>query len=141
MNVLLELADGFCRERVRDNFALSSVLCAISGVEQASLDGHECIIIFTVRSAVSLGSTVSYIPLQEATAMTVDGLYCIRIRNRYMIWLDPDDLPILLVSIVNRPVPPAMSTLPHQPQIAELCWERTWHAKNCLVSDVRKNIV
>ena len=100
---------------MRDDFALSSMLCAISGVEETSLNGHECIIVFTVWSAVSLGSKVSDTPLQEATAMTVDGLYRIRIRNRYMVWLDSDDLSILLVSIVNSLVPPAVSALPHQP--------------------------
>ena len=38
VHVLLELADGFGTERVGDGFALSSVFCAITGIEETALD-------------------------------------------------------------------------------------------------------
>lgn len=52
VDVLLELADRFRREGVRDSLALAGVLGAVAGVEEATADGDEGVIVFTVSMSV-----------------------------------------------------------------------------------------
>jgi hypothetical protein len=53
VHVLLELADGFGGEGVRDRLALAGVFSAVAGVEEAAADGDEGVVIFT-ESVVSI---------------------------------------------------------------------------------------
>jgi hypothetical protein len=47
VHVLLELADGFGGEGVRDRLALAGVFGAVAGVEEAAADGDEGVVVFT----------------------------------------------------------------------------------------------
>ena len=49
VHVLFELADALGAEGVGDGLALAGVLCAVSGVEQTTLDGDEGIVVVTVE--------------------------------------------------------------------------------------------
>ena len=44
-HVLLELGNGFDAESVRDSFAFPRVFGAITGIEEAAVDGNEGIVI------------------------------------------------------------------------------------------------
>ena len=54
VDILLELADVLRAEGVRDGLALSRVLLAIAGVEEATLDGDEGIVV------IAAGETISF---------------------------------------------------------------------------------
>jgi hypothetical protein len=49
VHVLFELADALGAEGVGDGLALAGVLCAVSSVEQTTLDGDEGIVVVTVE--------------------------------------------------------------------------------------------
>lgn len=49
VDVLLELADGFCGESVGDGLALAGVLGAVARVEEAAADGDEGVVVVAVR--------------------------------------------------------------------------------------------
>jgi hypothetical protein len=46
VDVLLELAYGFCAEGVRDGLAFARVFGTVPRVEEAALDGDEGVVIF-----------------------------------------------------------------------------------------------
>ena len=47
VHVLLELADGFGGEGVRDRFALAGVFSAVARVEEAAADRDEGVVVLT----------------------------------------------------------------------------------------------
>lgn len=55
VDVLLELADGFGAEGVRDDLALARVFGAVACVEEAALDADEGVVIFTVECKTVVG--------------------------------------------------------------------------------------
>jgi len=56
VDVLFELANGLCGERVRDSLALARMLGAIPRVEEATLDRDEGVVVFALERCVSLMS-------------------------------------------------------------------------------------
>ena len=72
--------------------------------------------------------------------MGVDDWYSIRIRNRDMVWLDTDQLPVLLMSVIDSSVSPASSALVEQPEIGESSYPRTGDVTNSMRTKVRKEI-
>jgi hypothetical protein len=54
VHVLFELTDALGAEGVGDGLALAGVLCAVSCVEQTTLDGDEGIVVVPVSMLVSL---------------------------------------------------------------------------------------
>lgn len=110
--VLLELADAFGAESVRDSLPLSCVLSSISGVEETSLDRDEGIVIVTVKDspvsklklikAALLGKPLeTCLPLQPTTRQTVDDRDSLWICHTHMIRLYPHQGSISLVCLIN----------------------------------------
>jgi hypothetical protein len=73
--------------------------------------------------------------------MAIDDLNGIGVCDRDMVWLYANDFPVLLVHFIDGLVSLPLPTLPHQPKISELSWERTWNAKKRLVPDIWKKEV
>jgi hypothetical protein len=73
--------------------------------------------------------------------MPIDDLNGIGVCDRDMVWLYANNFSIFLVYRINGFVSFPLPTLPHQPKISELSWERCWYAKKCLVPDIRKKEV
>lgn len=55
------------------------------------------------------------------------------VRDTDMIRLDPDQLTIFRVRIIDAQIPLPLPSLQQQPQIRELCREGTWHVSECCV--------
>lgn len=72
-NVRLEFEDALEGENVRDDLALPCVIDSIAGVEEASVDGHECVVKVALQRPVSVG---------------VDGLECVWVGDRHVVWGD-----------------------------------------------------
>jgi len=51
--------------------------------------------------------------------MAIDRIDCIRIKNRDMVWLNPNQLSVFLVRIVDGKISSASATLPEEPEIGE----------------------
>jgi hypothetical protein len=74
VDVLLELADGFGAEGVRDGFAFAGVLCAVAGVEEPTADGDEGVVVVAVAELGCDDTEVRAtrgLPLEETVAMSV----------------------------------------------------------------------
>ena len=70
-NVRFELEDALKREDVRDNLALPCVIGPITGVEEASVYGHERVIKVALQASISMG---------------VDDLEGVRVCDRHVVW-------------------------------------------------------
>ena len=55
VDVLLELADGFRGEGVRDDLPFAGVFGAVAGVEETALDADECVVVFTYKRMLGGG--------------------------------------------------------------------------------------
>ena len=53
--------------------------------------------------------------LQKPITMTINNLNSIRVCDRDVIRLNPDDLAILFMCSIDSFIPSSMSTLPHKP--------------------------
>lgn len=51
-HVLLELADALGAEGVRDSFSFAGMLCTVTGIEKASLDRDEGVVIVAVKKCL-----------------------------------------------------------------------------------------
>lgn len=109
---MLELADAFAAESMGNGLALSSVLGAVTGIEETSLDGYEGIVVIA-REALWLarcaGSTRPGldrdIPFGPSPRQAVDDRNGLWICHAHMVWLYPDQGPVLLMSLVDRQIP------------------------------------
>jgi len=103
VHVDFELADGFRAECMRDSLALACMLGTIAGVEQTALDRDKCIIVLAGFVSLFAATDLLFVcsPLQEAIAMTIDVWNRIGIGDRDMMWLDPDQLTVLLVCLID----------------------------------------
>ena len=129
---------------MRDRFALSRVLGAITGVEEATVDRDEGIVIFAEErdndEHIVLSNWSDHVPFQPASAMGVDDGYSIRVRDRDMVWLDPNQLSVLLVGIIDRFESPATPALIKQPEVGESSSARAGDVTNSMGAKVRKKI-
>lgn len=142
VHVLLELADGFGGEGVRDRLALAGVFSAVAGVEEAAADGDEGVVVFTERKCCQYKTSVLVLdclilPLQHPIAMAVDDGNRIRVCDAHVVRLDPDHRPVLLVRIVDGQVAVALTALEEKPEIGECCWKWRGDVFYLPVADVR----
>ena len=72
--------------------------------------------------------------------MRVDDRYGIRVRDRDMVWLDPNYFSVLLVSIIDSSEAPAAAALVEQPEIGESSCTRAGDVTNSMRTEVRKKI-
>ena len=70
-NVRFKLEDALEGEDVRDDLALPCVIGPITGVEEASVDGHERVVKVALQGSVSVG---------------VDNLEGVWVGDRHMVW-------------------------------------------------------
>lgn len=82
-----------------------------------------------------------YSRLQKSIAVSVDCLDSTVVRNTDVIWLDPNDFPKLLMSLVNSKISSSMPALPHQPEVGELSWEWGWTFRQTWISQVWKDVI
>lgn len=102
VDVLLELADGFGAEGVRNHFAFASMLGSVTRVEETSSDRDKGIIVLAVFlnqcqysrlvEIVTEHEVVGVLPFQESVAMSIDGLDGIDVGNGHMMRLYPHHL-------------------------------------------------
>ena len=72
--------------------------------------------------------------------MGVDDRYSIRVRDRDMVWLDTDQLSVLLVSVIDSSESPAAPALVEQPKVGESSCARTGDVTKSTRTKVRKKI-
>ena len=129
VHVLFEVANALGGESMRNCLPLAGVLCSVSGIEESSLNRHEGVVELSVSisSVLNLNYTTRCrapnLRFQEPIAMPVDLYDCRLVRNTDMIWLDPDQLSILRMGIIDTQISLSLPSLQQQPQIRELCCE------------------
>ncbi len=77
------------------------MLCTVASIEEASLDGDKSIVVVTFKDQTKSESRIVYSRLQESISVSINGSYGTIICNRDMVWLDPDEFSIFLVSFVD----------------------------------------
>lgn len=89
MYILLKLADAARRECMRNGLPFACMLCSISRIEQTSLNGDECVIVFAFEKAI---------------AVTVDDWDCRRVSDRNVVRLDPDSFAKACMGLIDGKV-------------------------------------
>lgn len=72
--------------------------------------------------------------------MRVDDRYSIRVRDRDMVRLNPNQLSVLLVSVIDSSESPAAAALVEQPEIGESSCGRAGDVTESMRTKVRKKI-
>nr|POF12806.1 hypothetical protein CFP56_09957 [Quercus suber] len=162
VDVLLELPDAFRGEGMRDGLAFARVLVAVAGVEDATLDGDEGVVVFPV-STPSQKSGQPFIaflfpspkspPLvlffsvmridrshnvrfQKAGAVAVDDGDRIRVSDGDLIRGDAHQRAVLLMQLMHGEVTTTSTTFVHVPEVGELGQKRSRDVLNLVVAEV-----
>jgi hypothetical protein len=100
MNILFELPHTLRTKRMRNRLSLPRMLRSIPRIKQSSLDADKSVIILA---------------FQKPIPMAVDLRYSICIRYTNVMRLQPHQLAVLGVCVVNRQVPLAGAALIQKP--------------------------
>jgi hypothetical protein len=93
------------------------MLDSIPGVEKTRNDGDEDIVVFTrqISDQCFTAAVLLFRPFQESIPVSVDGIDSLRVKDRNMVWLNSDQLAMLLVCLVDGFIPSATACLPEEP--------------------------
>jgi len=75
-DVRFELEHALQGEDVRDDLAFPCVIGPITGIENSSMDDHECVV---------------EIAFQASAPRAIDDLECVWVRDRNMVWSESDE--------------------------------------------------
>ena len=149
LHVGFELCDALDAECVGDGLAFAGVLGAITGIEEAALDGDEGVVIFTgfdgrglARASSGSGMTRDEgVPLQPTSTMAVDDTNGFWVRDGDVIGLYSHEWAIFLVGFVDSEEAAPSSALVEEPEVAEGCELGAWDVSNRIVAEVGEEVV
>lgn len=126
---------------MRDSLPLAGVLCSVTCIEQASLNGDESVVVLTFScQTISNRNEDLYVRFQETVAMAVYYRYCFRVCHGYMVRLDPDEGAIFRMRIIHCFIPAPKTALVHEPKVRERSQGRTRDIFQVPSLEIRKRI-